>query len=124
MRQLSEILLQNVSLISSTSREVTDGSEQVASASQSLAQGATEQASSIQELSAAILDVSEQVKQNASDALDANSASALAHEKIQNVAKETENMMQAMAEITRPSNQIGNIIKRSTTLHARRIFLL
>lgn len=111
MRQLSEILLQNVSLISSTSREVTDGSEQVASASQSLAQGATEQASSIQELSAAILDVSEQVKQNASDALDANSASALAHEKIQDVAKETENMMQAMAEITSSSNQIGNIIK-------------
>ncbi len=111
MQQLSEILLQNVSLISSSSQQVTDGSEQVASASQSLAQGATEQASSIQELSATILDVSEQVKQNAFDASDANGASTLARQKIQNVAKETENMMQAMTEITRSSNQIGNIIK-------------
>lgn len=111
MQRLSEILLQNVSLISSTSQQVTDGAEQVSSASQCLAQGATEQASAIQELSATILDVSEQVKQNASDALEANNASSLVQDKIQSVAKETENMLQAMAEITNSSNQIGNIIK-------------
>lgn len=111
MQRLSEILLQNVSLISNTSQQVTDGSEQVSSASQCLAQGATEQASAIQELSATILDVSEQVKQNASDALEANHASSLVQDKIQSVAKETENMLQAMEEITNSSNQIGNIIK-------------
>lgn len=111
MQRLSEMLLQNVSLISSTSQQVTDGSEQVSSASQCLAQGATEQASAIQELSATILDVSEQVKQNASDALEANNASSLVQDKIQNVAKETSYMLQAMAEITSSSNQIGNIIK-------------
>ncbi|WP_101697644.1 methyl-accepting chemotaxis protein [Clostridium minihomine] len=111
MNSLTQILVNNVTSISRSSNEVSNGSEQVASASQALAQGATEQASSIQELSATILDVSEQVKQNATDASEANSASAIAQEKMHSVALEMKRMLDAMADISKSSNQINNIIK-------------
>lgn len=111
IRQLSNVLVDNVTQISRTSQEVNSSADQVASASQSLAQGATEQASSIQELSATIADVSEQVQHNAADASDANSTSTTAQEKTQDAAQKMEHMLGAMADITDASQQIKNIIK-------------
>ena len=105
------VLNSSMNSIHRSSSEVSNGSEQVSNASQALAQGATEQASAIQELSATITEISEQVKQNASDASEANRASGDAQAKIQDVSDEMQQMLQAMADITESSNKINNIIK-------------
>jgi Methyl-accepting chemotaxis protein len=105
------VLNSSMKSIHRSSAEVSNGSEQVSNASQALAQGATEQASAIQELSATITEISEQVKQNASDASEANRASGDAQAKIQDVSDEMRQMLQAMTDITESSNKINNIIK-------------
>ncbi len=97
--------------VNTASEQTTSGSEQVASAAQALAQGATEQASSIQELSATIMEISEHVKKNASNATEADQASALAKDKVGEANTNMNQMMEAMTQISDASQKIGNIIK-------------
>ena len=97
--------------VSTAAEQTTSGSEQVASAAQALAQGATEQASSIQELSATIMEISEHVKKNASNATEADQASALAKDKVGEANTNMNQMMEAMSQISDASQKIGNIIK-------------
>lgn len=91
--------------------QTTVGSNEVASASQSLAQGATEQASSIEELSATITDISSQVRKNAANATNADHASSVAEQKINEADQKMQKMVQAMSQISDTSKKIGNIIK-------------
>lgn len=97
--------------INQSSEQVSSGSEQVSSGAQALAQGATEQASSIEELSASIAEISEQVKQNAESASTANSQATLVESEIENGDKQMKNLIVAMDEIIKSSNDIGKIIK-------------
>lgn len=97
--------------VSNAADQTASGSDQVASGSQALAQGATEQASSIEQLSATVTEISEHVKSNASNATNADRASALAEEKINEANNSMQQMVQAMAQISDTSNKISNIIK-------------
>lgn len=91
--------------------QVANGSEQVSSAGQALSEGSTEQASAVEELAATINDISEQVNQNAANALLANEkVTMLGNEALQS-NKRMEEMLSAMQEISESSKQIENIIK-------------
>lgn len=97
--------------INQSSQQVAAGSHQVAAASQALSQGATEQAGSIEELVAAITEITGQVNNNA---VSAQKASEMVVETAVEIEKGNQQMMQlveAMNNITRASNQIRNIIK-------------
>ncbi len=91
--------------------QVTTSSSQVASASEALAQGSTEQASAIEQITASIDDVAEKTKQNASQA---NVAAGLVGQAIVDVKKGNEEMQQmvtAMQDINKASENISKIIK-------------
>ena len=97
--------------IDSAAQQTSSGSTEVANASQALAQGATEQASAIQELSATVTEISGHVRKNAANATNADRASSLAEEKIEDASKSMEEMVQAMSRISDASKKIGDIIK-------------
>ena len=91
--------------------QVSAGSDEVSRGAQVLAQGSTEQASAIQELSATITTVSEQVKQNAANAVNANSQMAVVGNEMEKSNNEMEKMLNAMSDINESSAQIAKIIK-------------
>lgn len=104
---LSEALLE----IDRASEQVSTGASQVSSASQALSQGATEQASSVEELSATITEISERVKQNATNASEANALSQEASDGVLASNRKMKDMISAMNDIASTSNEIGKIIK-------------
>ncbi len=103
----------NVTLlqINQSSQQVAAGSYQVAAASQMLSQGATEQASSIEELVATITEITDQVNRNAASAQQANAMVSETSAEIENGNRQMMQLVEAMNNITRASNQIRNIIK-------------
>jgi methyl-accepting chemotaxis protein len=104
---LSDALLE----IDRASEQVSTGASQVSDAAQALSQGATEQASSIEELSATITDISDRVRQNASNATEANSLSQEASDGVLAGNQKMKDMITAMNDIASTSNEIGKIIK-------------
>lgn len=97
--------------ISQSSEQVASGSNQVASGAQALSQGSTEQASSVEELSATINEISLQIKQNAENAQLANKMVGATTQEIENGNRQMLQLVTAMDEISKTSNQIGKIIK-------------
>lgn len=100
-----------LSQIGNAASRVSVGSAQVSGGAQALAQGSTEQAGSVEELAATVADVSNQVSQNAQNAV---MAGEIALETTNAVAASNEQMQQmlvAMEEIDTCSKKIGNIIK-------------
>lgn len=97
--------------ISQSSQQVAAGSSQVAAASQMLSQGATEQASSVEELVATITEITDQVNRNAASAQQANSMVSETSVEIENGNRQMTQLVGAMNNITKASNQIRNIIK-------------
>lgn len=91
--------------------QVSSGSEQVSSGAQALSQGATEQASSVEELAASITEVSQQVKDNADNAQDASVKSARAGSEVTQSNKKMQELIEAMAQISSSSQEIGKVIK-------------
>lgn len=94
-----------------SAEQVASGSGQVSSAAQALSQGATEQASAIEELSATISEISTHVKHSADSAQDASKQVINAEDEVENSNKKMQEMIVAINEISKKSNQIGNIIK-------------
>lgn len=97
--------------INDAAEQVSAGANQISDSSQSLAQGSTEQASSIQELTASITEIADQTKHNA---VDANKASALAAEVMENADQGNRQMIemqQSMVDINKSSADISKIIK-------------
>ncbi len=97
--------------ISQASEQVASGSNQVASGAQALSQGSTEQASSVEELSATINEISQQIKQNAENAQEANKMVNATTKEIENGNRQMLQLVTAMDDISKTSNQIGKIIK-------------
>ncbi len=97
--------------INQSADQVASGADQVSSASQALSQGATEQASSIEELSASITEIASEVNKNASNAATANKLSLEASGEVERGNEHMRQMVDAMAEISGSSNEIGKIIK-------------
>jgi len=110
-RQITNDLSETLSIINTSSEQVSSGADQVSSGAQALAQGATEQASSTQELSATISEVSESVRQNADNVdrvtgyvKDAVTGVSLGNQQMQQ-------MLAAMNNMNTSSNEIVKIIK-------------
>ncbi|MEG1043957.1 MAG: methyl-accepting chemotaxis protein [Oscillospiraceae bacterium] len=111
LRKINSSLNSTLLQINQSSEQVSSGSEQVSSGAQALSQGATEQAASIEELNATISDISDQIKNNANNAQNANEISIEASKEM-NIGKEKmHKMLGAMSDISSKANQISNIIK-------------
>jgi methyl-accepting chemotaxis protein len=100
-----------ISNINVSAEQVATGAEQVSSASQALSQGATEQASSIEELSASLTEIAIEVNKNASNAAAANQLSLKASTEVERGNEQMQQMVEAMADISNTSSEIGKIIK-------------
>lgn len=111
MRQLRDNLSATLSQINQSADQVSAGSEQVSSGSQALAQGATEQASSVEELAATINEISEQIKENAQSARQGSELAEAAGNKMEEGNRQMQGLIEAMADISGKSGQIGKIIK-------------
>ena len=97
--------------INDAAYQVSTSSSQVASASEALAQGSTEQASAIEEITASIDDIAEKTKQNATEANTASELVAQAIEEVKKGNQQMRDMMTAMQEINESSESISKIIK-------------
>lgn len=91
--------------------QVTTGSQQVASASQGIAQGSTEQASALQQINASIDEIADKTKVNASEANEANTLVQDAKKSAVQGNVQMKEMIDAMSEINRSSENISKIIK-------------
>lgn len=100
-----------ISKIRQSADQVSNSSSQVSTTAQDLAQGATDQASSVQELLATITEISDKVKINASNAVNANSKAINAADEIERSNNQMKEMIEAMSKINETSNNISNIIK-------------
>lgn len=100
-----------ISNVKDSAYQVTTSASQVASASEALAQGSTEQASAIEQITASIDDVAERTKQNASQANTASELMAQAIEEVKKGNEEMQDMVVAMQEINKASEGISKIIK-------------
>ena len=92
-RGIAERLNDTMLQISQSSSQVASSADQVSTGSQALARGAAEQASSVQELAATISDISNRVNQNADN------------------ARQMQQMIQAMRDISTCSSEIGKSMK-------------
>lgn len=111
IRKLNRGLSSTLSQINQSADQVAAGSSQVANGAQALSQGATEQASAVEELAATITGISHQVKDTAENATRARGQSTTAGDEAEKCNEQMIDMMAAMEEITRTSNEIGKIIK-------------
>ncbi len=97
--------------ISMASQQVASGSKNISDAGNMLAKGASTQASSVEELSASIAEITEQTKNNADHAQQANSLASDTHTKANIGNQRMDDMLQAMVDINESSNNIAKIIK-------------
>ncbi len=105
--QLSQAMLS----IMQAAEQVDTGANQVALGSQSQAQGSTEQASSVEELSAQIQELSKDADQNRETAIVVSQNLGEMGQQIQTSNQEMANLLQAIDNISKKSNEIIKIIK-------------
>ena len=111
IRKLNRDLSSTLGQINQSADQVSSGAGQVSNGAQALAQGATEQAASVEELAATITNISHQVKETADNAMQARHQANTAGDEVGECNTQMRDMMAAMEEITRTSNEIGKIIK-------------
>ncbi|EOS26159.1 hypothetical protein C806_01375 [Lachnospiraceae bacterium 3-1] len=111
IRKLNSGLSSTLGQINRSADQVAAGSDQVSIGAQALSQGSTEQAAAVEELATTIAGISTQVKDTATDALEAKKQSTMAGDEAEECNQQMRDMMNAMEEITRTSDEIGKIIK-------------
>ncbi|MEY8354537.1 methyl-accepting chemotaxis protein [Lachnospiraceae bacterium 54-53] len=109
--KIRNTLTSTMERITATSDQVAFGSRSISASSQALAQGAAEQASSVEELAASINEISRKIDQNAKDSASANEQAALASGELELSNHHMEELILAMADINKSSNEISRIIK-------------
>jgi methyl-accepting chemotaxis protein len=97
--------------LNEATQQVSSGAGQVSSSSQQLAEGASEQAASIEETSSSLEEMSSMTKQNADNANQAKGMMAEAGQIVQKVNTQMTDMVTAINEITKTSEDTGKIIK-------------
>lgn len=119
MRDLRNRMRETLITIGEASKQVSDGSGDLATASQSLAEGATDQALAVQELHATISDITSGMEKSAESADESYiKAQQYAHQ-ADNSREEMNTMMQAMERINDTSTKIGNIISEIESIAAQ-----
>lgn len=111
IRKLNKDLSITLGQINQSADQVASGSGQVSNGAQALAQGATEQAASVEELASTIANISNQVKNTADNAMEAKNQSGTAGDEAEICNNQMHDMITAMEEIARSSNEISKIIK-------------
>lgn len=111
LQDLERGLSSTMSQIGTAANQVSAGAEQVSVGAQSLAQGATEQASAVQELSATIGDINSTSDENSKAARLAQEKSNLAGEQVMTCNAKMSELKQAMADIYKGHQGIGQIIE-------------
>jgi len=111
LQQLVNSMNEVMTSIFSASKQVADGAKQISDSSMALSQGATEQASSIEELTASMEEIASQTKFNAENAVQANELTEVAKSNATQGNTQMKEMLQAMEEINKSSNNISKIIK-------------
>ena len=91
--------------------EVNTGSEQIAVGAQALSSTSIEQASAIESLSGTIVKVSDRIKNNAQNAMQAGELSSEAGSTIENGNEKIDELTNAMSDIHNTSDEISKIIK-------------
>jgi methyl-accepting chemotaxis protein len=91
--------------------QVAAASSQVSGSSQNLAEGASEQASSLEETSSSLEEMASMSKQNAGNAGQARAMMQEAKTVVDNANRQMAELIEAIAEITRSSEETGKIIK-------------
>ena len=97
--------------VSEGGNQVSLESKKVAKASESLAQGATAQSSGLEESSASLEEIASMIKVSSDNAQQGLALTKEAVNIVQNVDKHMEQMIEAINEITRSSEQTSKIIK-------------
>ncbi len=100
-----------LSMIHQSSEQVNQGANHVSSGAQALASGSTEQASSLQELTAQVELISAQSQNNAESATAAKKLAEESGAEVELGNSHMEDMLGAMDEISRSSEEINKIIK-------------
>lgn len=111
INNISDSLRETLSQINQAADQVSSGSEQVSSGAQALSQGASNQADSLEELSRSITKLSEQILYNAQSAAESSELSNNAADQLIVANKQMEQLMAAMADISKKSDKIGSINK-------------
>ena len=111
LRKLALGLSDTMSQIRAAANQVSAGAEQVSSGAQALAQGATEQASAVQELSATISDISNSANNNSAAAKQSQEKANLAGGQVIQSNEKMGQLKQAMADISKGQQEIGQIIE-------------
>ncbi len=93
-----------------TQGRVSSNAGQLSSGAQALAQGATEQASAVEELYATLDDLSKGATRNVQSAATALESARLTGEQVTISGRQMEQMVSAMSDITKSSQEIGRII--------------
>jgi methyl-accepting chemotaxis protein len=91
--------------------QVASASDQVSSSSQSLAEGASQQASSLEETSSSLEEIASQTRQNADNAVEAQSQMGKAREIVANATGNMQELVKSIEAITERSKETGKIIK-------------
>ena len=111
IRKLNRDLSLTLGQINLSADQVAADSDQVSNGAQALSQGATEQAAAVEELATTIAGISQQVKDTAENAQHAREQSTEAGVKVEACNHQMRDMVAAMEEISRTSNEISKIIK-------------
>lgn len=91
--------------------EVSGGAEQISAGAQALSQGATEQASSVEELAAATSEITEQMNQNAAEAMQASDTAEKVGQDAQHSDEDLHALSQAIVDISESAGGIRRIMK-------------
>ena len=111
MHNINAKLSDTLHEINLSADQVSSGSEQVASGAQALSQGATEQASSVEELAATVNEITAEIEKNAESAEEANKLAYNAGIALNSTQSMMKELVSAMGEINKSSDEIGRIIK-------------
>ncbi len=119
MRTMRNQMKDTLIAIGEASKQVSDGSGDLATASQSLAEGATDQALAVQELHATISDITEGMEKSAESADESYIKAQQYASEADHSKDEMHTMMKAMERINDTSTKIGNIISEIESIAAQ-----
>lgn len=109
--RISEGMSEIIGDINVSSRNVLKGSTDISDGSRGLADGSTKQAAAIEELSASLNEITKKVQTTAENAAEAGRISESTSQKIAAQNTVVQDMLAAMKEIEKESDEIGKIIK-------------
>ncbi len=110
-RSITEPIQRVIIGVTEGTDQVASASAQVSSASHSLAEGASEQAVALEETASSLEQMSSKTKQNADNARQAKIMVVEGRQTVENVDRHMGQMAEAIAEITKSSEETGKIIK-------------